>query len=170
MLQNHLIYFLLQPRSSHLLWGCSSLLESGIWSHWECSLLLGWHCFQAFLPNRGRGGNICVCVLYYSYVYPSVIILEFMCMSPTLIQCHVDHASILLLLLCSLSFQQLKMLAPTLTVHLLNCSAPVHMYSGFRIFHLNHCGEKTSSTGIQCLYTYFFPLILQILLTSTFLD
>ena len=67
--------------------------------------------------------------------------LEFILMSPILIQHHMDHSSFLLCLSVPPT-PAVGNLAPPSTIWLLTCSIPVSMYSGFRIASLYPVGNN----------------------------
>ena len=58
-------------------------------------------------------------------------------MPPTLIQFHIDHSSLLSLLLYDLSIRK-RNLAARVGQTLLNCSIPLCIFSGFKTVKLEH--------------------------------
>ena len=74
-------------------------------------------------------------------------------MPPTLIQFHIDHSSLLSLLLYDLSIQK-RNLAARVGQTLLNCSIPLSIFSGFKTVKLEHgAGQFLSkSTGEKVLF------------------
>lgn len=69
-------------------------------------------------------------------------------MSSTLIHYHVDDSSFLLLHVCKLSLQQRETWFPPSAIHSCNCSIPIFIDSGIRIF--NSCPWEKQFYLLEC--------------------
>lgn len=113
------------------------VLETKIWVL-VCLFLLGCHCYRpSQLTHQGsRHVFTEVCIYTYLWIFVTNCILtkhEFILVSPNPVYYHMDYCSFLHLFVAPLLI--VKKLVPTIK-HLLNCSIPAPMYSGFMTVNL----------------------------------
>lgn len=86
-------------------------------------------------------------------------------MPPTLIQFHIDHSSLLPLLLYDLSIQKRNLAAP-IGQTLLNCSIPLCIFSGFKAVKLEPGAGQLLTNQLEKKCFFVRSLIIVILNTQ----
>lgn len=88
----------------------------------------------------------------------------FILISPTLIQCHMFHSSVLPLLICNIPLWQWETWLSSPYIHFLICSIPVYMCNAFKIINSYLYGKWV----YQLEYIVYVQFLWSIVLKSTY--